>query len=172
MLIVFLTPLGTKGYMWMFYFQQKIAVAIIKVKKQHITFSNPTPEALPVLTLGIYSKGQVRTNPSCTMIIHDLIYFSYSLPAYFFIFSHVNSSHIHVLVSCGRNKFPTLVSLYDKNLLIFNFLQQALQSFLFSFCHVWFLNSILPSSVKPQPQLQLGRLSWLYFHITQPPSEQ
>ena len=45
----------------MFFFQQKIAVAIIKVKKQPITFSNPTPEALPVLTLGIYSKGQVRT---------------------------------------------------------------------------------------------------------------
>ena len=24
---------------------------------------------------------------------------------------------------------------------------------------------ILPSSAKPQPQLQLGGLSWLYFHV-------
>ena len=34
---------------------------MLKVKNWPFTFSNPAPEASPVLTLGISSKGQVRT---------------------------------------------------------------------------------------------------------------
>ena len=36
-------------------------LAIFKVKNRPCTFSKPAPEASPVLTLGISSKGQVRT---------------------------------------------------------------------------------------------------------------
>ena len=42
------------------FFNQKLLL-ISKVKNRQFTFSKPAPEASPVLTLGKYSKGQVRT---------------------------------------------------------------------------------------------------------------
>ena len=42
------------------FFNQK-NLAISKVKNCQFTFSKPAPEPSPVLTLGITSKGQVRT---------------------------------------------------------------------------------------------------------------
>ena len=42
------------------FFNQKV-LAISKVKNRQFTFSKPAPEASPVLTLGITSKGQVQT---------------------------------------------------------------------------------------------------------------
>ena len=61
MLILLKSILSSKEYMWMLYFLKKIAVAITNFKKQTFTFSNPAPEASPVLTLGKDSKGQERT---------------------------------------------------------------------------------------------------------------
>ena len=51
------------------FFNQK-GLAILKVKNRQFTFSKPAPEASPVLTLGITSKGQVRTklNPPKTRL--------------------------------------------------------------------------------------------------------
>ena len=45
----------------MSYFDIQISIATFKIKKRPFTFSKPAPEASPVLTLGISSKGQVRT---------------------------------------------------------------------------------------------------------------
>ena len=42
------------------FFNQK-ALPISKLNNRQLTFSKPAPEASPVLTLGITSKGQVRT---------------------------------------------------------------------------------------------------------------
>ena len=42
------------------FFNQKV-LTMLKVKNWPFTFSNPAPEASPVLTLGISSKGRVRT---------------------------------------------------------------------------------------------------------------
>ena len=44
------------------FFNQKV-LTMLKVKNWPFTFSNPAPEASLVLTLGIASKGQVRTTP-------------------------------------------------------------------------------------------------------------
>ena len=43
------------------FFNQTV-LAILKVKNRPCTFSKPAAEASPVLTLGLSSKGQVRTN--------------------------------------------------------------------------------------------------------------
>ena len=78
-LVVFLVPLwhqndhqywskledslgGCWGCMWKSNFLNQKVLAISKVKNSPFTFSKPAPEASPVLTLGISSKGQVRTN--------------------------------------------------------------------------------------------------------------
>ena len=45
------------------FFNQKL-LPISKVKNRQFTFSKPAPEASPVLTLGVFSKGQVRTRLS------------------------------------------------------------------------------------------------------------
>ena len=42
-------------------FQNQLVLAISADENNPITFSKPAPEASPVLTLGKYSKGQVRT---------------------------------------------------------------------------------------------------------------
>ena len=47
--------------MWKSNFLNQKVLAISKVKNSPFTFSKPAPEASPVLTLGISSKGQVRT---------------------------------------------------------------------------------------------------------------
>ena len=47
------------------FFNQKL-LPISKVKNRQFTFSKPAPEASPVLTLGITSKGQVRTRSGPT----------------------------------------------------------------------------------------------------------
>ena len=47
--------------MWKSNFLNKKVLAISIVKNSPFTFSIPAPEASPVLTLGISSKGQVRT---------------------------------------------------------------------------------------------------------------
>ena len=41
---------------------------MLKVKNWPFTFSNPAPEASPVLTLGITSKGQVQTRVGVVII--------------------------------------------------------------------------------------------------------
>ena len=48
--------------MWKSNFLNQKVLAISKVKNSPFTFSKPAPEASPVLTLGISSKGQVRTS--------------------------------------------------------------------------------------------------------------
>ena len=53
---------GCWGCMWKSNFLNQKVLAISKVKNSPFTFSIPAPEASPVLTLGISSKGQVRTN--------------------------------------------------------------------------------------------------------------
>ena len=50
------------------FFNQKV-LAILKVKNRQVTFSKPAPEASPVLTLGITSKGQVRTSVVVVVVI-------------------------------------------------------------------------------------------------------
>ena len=47
--------------MWKSNFDIQIFIATFKIKKRPFTFSKPALEASPVLTLGISSKGQVRT---------------------------------------------------------------------------------------------------------------
>ena len=80
-LVVFLVPLwhqndhqywskledslgGCWGCMWKSNFLNQKVLAISKVKNSPFTFSIPAPEASPVLTLGISSKGQVQTRIS------------------------------------------------------------------------------------------------------------
>ena len=50
------------------FFNQKV-LAILKVKNRQFYFPNPAPEASPVLTLGITSKGQVRTRFQCAIFV-------------------------------------------------------------------------------------------------------
>ena len=60
------------------FFNQKL-LPISKVKNRQFTFSKPAPEASPVLTLGITSKGQVRTTlppvvSACVAVLfHNLV---------------------------------------------------------------------------------------------------
>ena len=42
-------------------FSNQKVLATLKVEKRQFSFSKPAPEASPVLTLGKYSRGQVRT---------------------------------------------------------------------------------------------------------------
>ena len=60
--------------MWKSYFDIQISIATFKIKKRPFTFSKPAPEASPVLTLGISSKGQVRTtkNPAVTVKVESM----------------------------------------------------------------------------------------------------
>ena len=53
--------------MWKSYFDIQISIATFKIKKRPFTFSKPAPEASPVLTLGISSKGQVWTKATCAL---------------------------------------------------------------------------------------------------------
>ena len=55
--------------MWKSNFLNQKVLAISKVKNSPFTFSKPAPEASPVLTLGISSKGQVRTRE---MVLADI----------------------------------------------------------------------------------------------------
>ena len=57
----FLTLGEQKGCIQMPNFQNQLVLAISIGENNPITFSKPAPEASPVLTLGKYSKGQVRT---------------------------------------------------------------------------------------------------------------
>ena len=54
--------------MWKSNFLNQKVLAISKVKNSPFTFSKPAPEASPVLTLGISSKGQVRTSVHYTLV--------------------------------------------------------------------------------------------------------
>ena len=47
---------------------------MLKVKNWPFTFLNPAPEASPVLTLGISSKGQVRTKLPIVVALHLIKY--------------------------------------------------------------------------------------------------
>ena len=57
----FLT-LGDHGeHIYMFYFENQKGLAIFTYENKPLTFSKPTPEALPVVLNPKLSKGQVRT---------------------------------------------------------------------------------------------------------------
>ena len=64
--VKFLTLGEQKGCIQMPNFQNQLVLAISADENNLINFSKPAPEASPVLTLGKYSKGQVRTTFKAT----------------------------------------------------------------------------------------------------------
>ena len=79
------------------FINQKV-LAILKVKNRQSTFSKPAPEASPVLTLGITSKGQVRTKlcparPQLVVTFLKLIYGVTKNPKYTHTQSYYSTQH-------------------------------------------------------------------------------
>ena len=79
--------------MWKSYFDIQISIATFKIKKRPFTFSKPAPEASPVLTLGISSKGQVRTKPRYAELIYNITFLNFANTEYV-SFRYTSMNHL------------------------------------------------------------------------------